>query len=69
MRDPLFAAWIVALSGNRECLGQAETDIRGALTHNRWERLHTCLFFMAECVYWQMRAPGAEARDEGRGRE
>jgi hypothetical protein len=57
MRDPLFAAWIVALAGNRELLAQADGDLRGALTHYRWERLHTALFFMAECVYWQLQKP------------
>ena len=55
MRDPLFAAWIVALSGNPELLARADANIRGALTHFEWERLHTGLFFMAECVYWQLR--------------
>lgn len=54
MRDPLFAAWIVALSGNAQLIASAREDIRGALTHYRWERLHTCLFFMAECVHWQL---------------
>ncbi len=54
MRDPLFAAWIVALSGNASIIAGARPDIRGALTHYRWDRLHTCLFFMAECVHWQL---------------
>lgn len=54
MRDPLFAAWIVALSGNVDLIRKARADIHDALTHYRWEKLHTCLFFMAECVYWQL---------------
>lgn len=58
MRDPLFAAWIVALSGNAEVIDAARADIRGALAHYRWEKLNTCLFFMAECVHWQLREPG-----------
>lgn len=57
MRDPLFAAWIVALSGNSAIIDPARPDIRGALTHYRWEKLNTCLFFMAECVYWQLQPP------------
>ncbi len=61
MRDPLFAAWIVALSGNPDRIARSREDIRGALTHYRWERLHTCLFFMAECVHWQLRAQEAGA--------
>jgi len=55
MRDPLFAAWIVVLSGDADLIAAARHDIQGALTHFRWERLHTSCFFMAECVYWQLR--------------
>jgi hypothetical protein len=55
MRDPLFAAWIVALAGQARLSAQAREEMRGALTHYRWETLHTCLFFMAECVHWQLR--------------
>jgi len=54
MRDPLWSAWVVALSGNPEIIGAARADITGALTHYRWERLHTGFFFIAECVYWQL---------------
>ena len=54
MRDPLFAAWIVALSGNEEILAKARGDIFAALTHFQWDRLHTCLFFMAETVGAEM---------------
>jgi len=57
MRDPLFAAWIVTLSGNRELIDAARGEIDAALTHYRWQRLQTCLFFMAECVYWQLPPP------------
>lgn len=59
MRDPLFAAWIVALSGNTETIDQARTDIEGVLTHYQWSKLHTSLFFMAECVYWQLEKSAA----------
>lgn len=55
MRDPLFAAWIVALSGNQALLDPSRAEISAALTHYEWGKLHTCLFFMAECVYWRMR--------------
>lgn len=53
MRDPLFAAWIVTLSGNADLIARAQADLHGLLAHYRWERLYTCLFFMSECVYWQ----------------
>lgn len=59
MRDPLFAAWIVALSGDEALIASAREDIRGSLLHYRWERLHTCVFFMAECVYWRLYGHGA----------
>ncbi len=58
MRDPLFAAWIVALSGSKELLGQARPAIGRALRHYEWEKLFTSLFFMAECVYWELPDPG-----------
>jgi hypothetical protein len=54
MRDPLFAAWIVSLSGNSDLIGSVREEIGSALSHYQWERLHTCLFFMAECVHWQL---------------
>ena len=54
MRDPLFAAWIVALSGNASLIEASRSDMSAALAHYRWEKLHTCLFFMAECVQGQM---------------
>lgn len=54
MRDPLFASWIVALSGNAAVIASVRDDIQRALTHYRWDRLHTCLFFMAECVHWEL---------------
>jgi hypothetical protein len=54
MRDPLFAAWIVSLGGNDDLISQARTDIDAALAHYDYQRLHTCLFFMAECVHWQL---------------
>lgn len=55
MRDPLFAAWIVTLSGNPELIEKSRADIHAALSHYRWAKLHTCLFFMAECVNFEMR--------------
>jgi hypothetical protein len=67
MRDPLFAAWIVVLSGNRTLIAKAREEIRGALAHYRWERLHTCLFFMSECVYWQLRRETPPSPGKARG--
>ena len=55
MRDPLFAAWIVALAGD---VSSSRGEITAALAHYRWEKLHTCLFFMAECVHEEMLGAG-----------
>ncbi len=56
MRDPLFAAWIVTLADHVPISAASRADIQAALTHFRYERLHTALFFMAECVFEQLRA-------------
>lgn len=53
MREPLFAAWTVVLSGNAEILVPAEGIVAAALRHHRWERLYTALFFIAECAYYE----------------
>ncbi|MFO1448772.1 MAG: hypothetical protein U1F61_11510 [Opitutaceae bacterium] len=58
LRDPLFAAWVVTLSGNAEIVAPVRGQIRGALTHFAWDRLYTSTFFMAECVYWQLQHSG-----------
>jgi hypothetical protein len=52
VRDPLFAAWIVALSGDRDLIAKSQQEIREALCHYQWDRMHTAHFFMAECVYY-----------------
>lgn len=67
MRDPLFAAWIVALSGNGRLIGDARAEIDAALAHYRWEKLHTCLFFMAECVHGQLLRNGEPVRGGTQG--
>ena len=54
LRDPLFAAWVVALSGNSEVIASVRGEIRGALTHFQWNQIYTSPFFMAENVYWQI---------------
>ena len=53
MREPLFAAWVVALSGDRALMARHRESIRAALCHYRWPALYTSLFFAAECAYWE----------------
>ncbi|MBL8214507.1 MAG: hypothetical protein JNK87_27540 [Bryobacterales bacterium] len=54
MRDPLFAAWIVALSADKQLIEAARPAITRALGHFEWKRLFTSLFFMAECVQGEL---------------
>lgn len=54
MRDPLFAAWIVALSEDRQLIAAARPAIARALRHFEWKRLFTSLFFMAECIHGEL---------------
>ncbi len=53
MREPLFAAWIVTLSGNEELIQHNRNVIRAALKHYEWSKLNTSLFFIAENVYYE----------------
>ena len=53
MHEPLFAAWIVLLSDDREVIAEARDDIRAALTHYDWKRLNFSTFFAAECAYYE----------------
>lgn len=59
MRDPLFAAWIVSLSGDKELIAESREATRDALVHFEWNRLYTSFFFMAESVYWQLQVQSA----------
>lgn len=65
MRDPLFAAWIVALSGDEAVLREARPAIRRALCHFDWKRLFTSLFFIAECAYYELSDAAPVARNAG----
>lgn len=52
-REPLFAAWIVLLSGDPGLIAAAKDEIRAALLHYDWEKLNFSTFFAAECVYFE----------------
>lgn len=53
MREPLFAAWVVVLSGNREIMAQVGPNMRQAILHFQWTDLYTSLFFITVNVYYQ----------------
>ena len=46
MREPLWAAWVVRLAGNRSIEELAMPDIESALRHYHWHRLDSSTFFI-----------------------
>jgi hypothetical protein len=50
MREPLWAAWIVALSGNAQIQQQAAAEVAAALQHYRWDRLYSSTFFIVTAL-------------------
>jgi len=54
MMEPLNAAWIVALSGNREIMDSVKHHINNALSHYNWSTMSYSTFFIAECVYYTL---------------
>lgn len=55
MREPLFAAWIVALCPEGEVVAPRVPEIEAALRHYRFDHLHLSQFFAAELAYYQLR--------------
>ncbi|MDF2724909.1 MAG: hypothetical protein K0Q59_4584 [Paenibacillus sp.] len=55
VREPLFAAWFILLSGDAQLVEAAREPIRRLLTHYVWEKLHFSYFYMAEIVYFEAR--------------
>lgn len=53
VREPLFAAWVTVLSGDKGLIEESWEEITGMLTHYNWASLYTSTFFMAECVYYE----------------
>jgi hypothetical protein len=54
VRDPLFSAWVVALSGDRQIIEKSRKDITAAIGHYAWSRMQTAHFFMAECAWYAL---------------
>jgi len=53
VHEPLFAAWLVLLSGYPDLIAEVGEDVRAALRHYDWERLYFSTFFAAECAYFE----------------
>ncbi|GIW81978.1 MAG: hypothetical protein KatS3mg105_3785 [Gemmatales bacterium] len=62
MAAPLFAAWIVALSGDSDKIESVRRDLDRILTYYRYDKLYTVPFFMVENVYWLLHPPAKEKR-------
>lgn len=51
VREPLFAAWIVLLAGDRDLLEKHRATIQAMLRRYDWSRLYTSTFFIAVNVF------------------
>ncbi|GAB3918792.1 hypothetical protein [Larkinella terrae] len=53
MREPLFAVWVVLLSGNKELIEKYKPELKTALMHYDWKRLYTARFFVVIPAYYE----------------
>ncbi|WP_421829826.1 hypothetical protein [Larkinella sp.] len=53
MREPLFACWVVLLSGNKELIERYRPELKSALMHYDWQRLYTSRFFVVLPAYYE----------------
>lgn len=58
MREPLFASWVILLSGNKTLIRQHESALKGALMHYDWKKLYTSRFFVVVPAYYEARLNG-----------
>lgn len=54
MREPLFACWIVALSGDHALIEANRAEIDACLEHFQWEKLCSSTCFVGECAYYEL---------------
>lgn len=54
VREPLFAAWVIALSGNPEVIGRYRDRIMALLSRYDWRRLYTSTFFIAVNLHYEL---------------
>lgn len=52
MREPLFAAWFIMLSGDQTLIEAAREPIGRLLTQYEWNKLHYSYFYITTCVYY-----------------
>ncbi|MGA0559571.1 hypothetical protein ACO2Q8_23125 [Larkinella sp. VNQ87] len=53
MREPLFACWVVLLSGNQALIEKHKPVLKNALLHYDWKRLYTSRFFVVIPAYYE----------------
>lgn len=54
LRDPLAAAYIVAVSGDADIIAQNRQQIEAAIMHYDYPKIYGSLFFFAECAYYAL---------------
>jgi hypothetical protein len=57
MREPLAAAYIVAVSGDADLIATLRPQIESAIRHYEYGKLYGSLFFFAECTYYALGKP------------
>lgn len=53
MREPLWACWVVLLSGNKALIGKHEAALKSALMHYDWKQLYTSRFFVVVPAFYE----------------
>ncbi|GAB3918789.1 hypothetical protein [Larkinella terrae] len=54
VREPLWMSWIVTMAPDRQLVEQHRSEIRGALSHFRADKLYYSQFFPAEAVWFRL---------------
>ncbi len=54
MREPCFAAWVVALCPDAAFVAQHRAAISAVITHYRYDRLYLSQFFPVESAWWRL---------------
>lgn len=55
VREPAFAAWVVALAPDKTILKERRAELEKIVAHYRYERLLYSQFFPLENVWWKLR--------------
>lgn len=64
IREPVSAAWIVALCPDANVVDKYDATIRQVIAHYDYSRLYYCTFFWVECAWWRL--PGEQTSNPRR---